>query len=386
MSSGKSSGEKDSYVWGIDVVRFCAAIGVAAFHLSWHRPDYSHACAIGWIGVQVFFVISGLVIAQSANGVAPLKFLKGRIARLYPASWCCLALSVIAMLLFPGVAREAGVWLSVKTEAVFWSALLLHGGFVGGAYWTLPIEIAFYGMVFGVLVAGHFRNIEVIALSMVCYSSWYIVALLARRFQLIEGVWLDFGYGPLNMTLLRHGPYFALGIFIWLKLRGLLSRAGFFGIVAACGLAAGEIVERSIELSLKFNPPLAWHGLAGSAFATWTIATMALFLAGKYNRLFPHNAALRRVVRLVGLMTYPYYLLHETVGGTTMGILLGSGMPTPAAHIVALFVVAIFSILVVTRMESFVRRITSRAMDSLERRYVARSPRLQPLLNNQSML
>ena len=43
----------------------------------------------GWVGVEVFFVISGFVIANSASKTSPIEFLISRALRLYPAVWVC---------------------------------------------------------------------------------------------------------------------------------------------------------------------------------------------------------------------------------------------------------------------------------------------------------
>jgi peptidoglycan/LPS O-acetylase OafA/YrhL len=72
------------YIGGLDIVRFYAAALVLMFHftfVSWDSPygpnfgiDYApHYPELqffksGWVGVEIFFVISGFVIAQSANG------------------------------------------------------------------------------------------------------------------------------------------------------------------------------------------------------------------------------------------------------------------------------------------------------------------------------
>src|SRR4051812_23206228 len=76
--------KSSSYVGGLDLIRFFAASLVLMFHLaffSWGSSaglNYRLAGAptspelvfmnAGWVGVEVFFVLSGFVIAQSAKG------------------------------------------------------------------------------------------------------------------------------------------------------------------------------------------------------------------------------------------------------------------------------------------------------------------------------
>ncbi len=95
------------YYSGLDAIRFFSAMAVVAFHLGFYvwASEYSSVSMIfaaaakfealtpvawmGWVGVQIFFVISGLVIANSANGAAPFSFLRSRLIRLWPAAWVC---------------------------------------------------------------------------------------------------------------------------------------------------------------------------------------------------------------------------------------------------------------------------------------------------------
>src|SRR3546814_4731667 len=71
----------------------------------------------GWVGVELFFVISGFVITMSASGKSAADFAAGRIARLYPAllffSSCALVISSSAGLLSPDKALVR--WLRAVT-------------------------------------------------------------------------------------------------------------------------------------------------------------------------------------------------------------------------------------------------------------------------------
>ncbi|MFQ3191222.1 MAG: peptidoglycan/LPS O-acetylase OafA/YrhL [Paraglaciecola sp.] len=55
----------DGYYYGLDLVRFFSALIVAIFHLTWKTEDTEIFAHFGWIGVQIFFVLSGFVIANS---------------------------------------------------------------------------------------------------------------------------------------------------------------------------------------------------------------------------------------------------------------------------------------------------------------------------------
>src|ERR1700719_3167896 len=106
----------------LDPLRFAAALGVAVFHLtfwSWAgsstgvAPGFEHYVAadlqfqsaapftwFGWVGVEIFFVISGFVIANSASKSSAAEFLLGRALRLYPAVWVCATATLLVLVLF----------------------------------------------------------------------------------------------------------------------------------------------------------------------------------------------------------------------------------------------------------------------------------------------
>ena len=100
-----------SHVYPLDAVRLFAALSVMVYHLSfysWASKDsvvghmLNHATAFpaatpftswGWVGVEIFFVNSGFVIANSANRLYSLRWVgpcssqKSRPGWLRP--WTC---------------------------------------------------------------------------------------------------------------------------------------------------------------------------------------------------------------------------------------------------------------------------------------------------------
>src|SRR6266403_2102841 len=102
------------HIGGLDLVRYFAAALVLVFHLSivsWNllglSPNYGVADApqypelsflsVGWVGVEIFFVLSGFVIAESANGKSAYVFFKGRAGRLLPSIWICATMALAAV-------------------------------------------------------------------------------------------------------------------------------------------------------------------------------------------------------------------------------------------------------------------------------------------------
>jgi peptidoglycan/LPS O-acetylase OafA/YrhL len=89
-----------SQIIGLDIVRCVAALYVMLYHYGcwiwagnnlpgiigaqdhWMAP-FSWP---GWVGVEIFFVLSGFVIAYSAQGNTASGFAKRRIIRLYPTA------------------------------------------------------------------------------------------------------------------------------------------------------------------------------------------------------------------------------------------------------------------------------------------------------------
>ena len=91
---------------GLDVVRFGTALLVMMFHLCYWRngrvaPDsdaFNATWWFGWVGVEIFFTISGFVIAFSAQNSEPKKFALSRLVRIVPMVWICASIALLATL------------------------------------------------------------------------------------------------------------------------------------------------------------------------------------------------------------------------------------------------------------------------------------------------
>lgn len=338
------NGIRSQYIYGADILRLIAALLVALFHLTWMHAGTATIAWYGWIGVQIFFVISGFVIARSANDTTPMRFAEARFLRLYPGTWICAVVSFLVIVFHRGL---AGVGMGLIGRLATSLTLFPTGPFIASAYWTLPIEMAFYLLVFVILIGGQFHHLQRVANGLCLLSSLYIVAYCCQSAGLVHQPALEFGYGWKNISLLRHGIYFAFGIYLWLWSEGLLGRSGRAALLLCTVMAPLEITCRSAEL-LALSP--AHMSLAHAwaiPVAIWLAACMML-TASTYWRVAICRLPPRLLwgIRVAGLATYPLYLIHEDLGSEIRDALVRFGCSYLASACIAIAAIVAVAIVI----------------------------------------
>lgn len=126
----------------LQALRFFAAMAVVYDHTMRNFAGVDHT--LGAFGVDVFFVISGYVIAGVAGrGASPGAFLRDRLTRIYPVYW---TLSIPWLFWGLGPMPER-LWTSITLWPAFskvYEPYLTPG-------WTLSFELLFYASVWLVL-------------------------------------------------------------------------------------------------------------------------------------------------------------------------------------------------------------------------------------------
>lgn len=122
----------------IQVLRGIAAMGVVFHHVE--IADASSlmrfGVAVGAAGVDLFFVVSGFIMATIGSGRRPTEFILGRIWRIFPL-WL---IAVLPWLLAFSYDRET--ILTSLTLWPIWSGVFHTPALVVG--WTLCFEMLFY--------------------------------------------------------------------------------------------------------------------------------------------------------------------------------------------------------------------------------------------------
>jgi peptidoglycan/LPS O-acetylase OafA/YrhL len=305
---------------GLDVLRLLAALAVVAYHGLFrgpHSDGYGGArfpgledvAVYGCLGVDLFFVISGYVIAWSSEGRGALSFARARILRLWPGFAFCMTLSALVLWLaqdpnFPISGRQ---WLA----NLMFAPQLFHQPFVDGAYWTIVAELTFYGWVFLAIATGLFPR-RLIALGWL----WLAVATANH-------VWLHSGVVK-HVLLTNYAGEFLGGILLYRIGRGRGDFATYAllaaSVVAAVGFGAvTEIRDFHLGLGYAMNAPVM-YALTLSAFALVAVASR-LRLDGRAA-----NIAL-----VAGGLTYPTYLLHQDIEYVLPAKLVALGVSPLAA-------------------------------------------------------
>jgi len=335
---------------GIDILRFLAAVSVALYHYCfwiWAFPSGLSGRAAevppqevlgsfftwGWIGVQIFFVISGFVIAFSAEGSTPARFAMARFKRLVPAVLICAPITAVVLLAVNVFSPENAAILTLRTLA-----FVPIGPWVDSVYWTLGIEICFYLVIWGLLLLGKPRWIEAAAICIGLMSTLFWLVFFPLELERFAKTRI------LDLVLVHHGCFFAIGVLLWaIRTKGFTVRRGFFAVLFNFGgilqiINSSDVMHGKVGVDVSLAAPIVAYVIA------MVLVTISLWRELSWPGW-----------RKIGLTTYPLYLIHNAVGGAVIGVLYALGIPFLACAILTLLLAIIFSGFVALRLEPLIR-------------------------------
>ncbi|BAU10863.1 putative acyltransferase [Leptolyngbya sp. NIES-3755] len=305
----------------LDVLRGIAAFSVVLFHYtSQYATLFQHSSALGFYfaigrhGVELFFMISGFVILMSIERTKRgLDFVVGRVARLYPAYWIAIALTSSVM----AIAQVST--LQVKPIEILINLTMIQGFFklphVDDVYWTLQLELCFYGLMFAVYRLQWLKQIEkvvVVWVSIAAYlafktytARWGAIVEVPEFSGSVGSMPLMIAGGKLNLVaelreffreafLFKYAHLFTLGIVLYrVKQTGLTWQRG--ATIAVCILM--QKIAYSSETSWETTGFVAAFVvvfyLAIQGYLKWICVKPLIFL---------------------GTISYSLYLVHQNIG------------------------------------------------------------------------
>lgn len=370
---------KKNYYPLVDLVRFVAALIVLVYHLgysTWQTrsngyflhdglysiPEMSWSW-FGYVGVQVFFVISGFVIARSANGATFSGFAIGRIARLYPALWVCASITLLVCLIY-------GVYSPADLVRRYLASLVLFpvAPWMEGVYWTLILEVVFYALVGGLVLFGSSDRLASLAHFLAIYSGFGIVLVLVTGGSAdgALGIIVDLVRGK-RQILLWYGVFFSLGIYFYLwSVRGL----GFFGgglfvaslLMCVLQIWTGVLHSDASRLAISSGHELPFEPGVPILFFLLCISLIPVSFIFENWISGRMRAGSLYVLRILGLMTYPVYLVHFTLGVIVIRELVLRGVDPFAGFLISSALVLVVAFVVARYIEPPLQRVTRMAL------------------------
>jgi peptidoglycan/LPS O-acetylase OafA/YrhL len=322
----------------LDLLRFTAATAVVLYHYISCFPTPVEAAGVavsaasavtryGYLGVDLFFIISGFVILWSSQNRTPMAFAESRAGRLFPSFWVAMMLAALAIVALPHTA--AAVDLPAITAPLLAGNATMIPGVIGvqmidGAYWTLEIEIRFYALVFCLLLLRQMRRVEV------WLHLWLAAALLCATFEMPWAVRF--------LALEPYGPLFAAGCFFYLVLDKGWSPSRTAGVLVSAALAAWMSVRQRAD----FITPDAESAVAAPIIVLSFFGLFALL------PLLSRMATNARLAFRLGALTYPLYLVHGTIGHLVFTALAPSMDVWPRIAIITALSLALAYLLSIT--------------------------------------
>lgn len=271
----------------IDALRGIASLAVCWFHLTNGNNKFlpegilKLSGAYGWLGVEVFFVLSGFVI-PFALWRANYKlsnystFVYKRVVRLDPPYiTSILVVIVLAYISFlmPGFRGEKPSYSMFQ--------IILHLGYMNPffgyswiniIYWTLAIEFQYYliiGLVYPLIVSKHLC---------IRYAALFILGLLAFLI-------------PQDQFIFHWISLFILGLLVFYYKVGLISGYGFF-----------------VSLFIATSSSYIIHG---AVICTATFVTSLVIAFVKLRN---------KLATFLGDLSYSLYLMHVPIGGRMINL------------------------------------------------------------------
>lgn len=289
-------------VEALDLLRLVAVFGVMCFHFCFFGPeiggksfvafpDWANAAKYGYLGVQLFFVISGFVIAFSAMGRSAATFAIARFSRIYPAFLFCMTLTFLFTLAFGQQYFEAPLqqWFA----NLFIVAPALKQPYVDGVYWTLILELTFYAWVYLLMLGGIFPRYVLPTL-----AAWFAISLCNE-------LWVG-SHVARKLLLTDQCGFFGSGVLIFEISRGRATAA----VQSLLGCAAVLAVVSSIRHIQEMSD------MTGAIFDVGIVAALALCAVGVtiISARITRLPIPPKVTQVIGGVTYPLYLLHQMIG------------------------------------------------------------------------
>ncbi|APQ19333.1 hypothetical protein BTR34_11975 [Maribacter hydrothermalis] len=297
---------KGQRIYQLDLFRFLAALSVVFYHYFFrgqaaddlsglHFYEFGTYFKYGNLGVDLFFIISGFVIAMSISDLSVSNFVISRIVRLYPAYWFGVLFTFLVVYFFgmPHFNATVNQFLINLTMLEGF----LHVKYLDGVYWTLSVELRFYFLVIVLLVVRKYfkRSFEIGVIAWLLLSIFYAFNAHTPLIKLLN-----------LFFILEWSPYFIAGIMFLMVYEKTAKYYHYLFLVLCLLLSIINAIYRISENEMHYH----------LAFSPYVIGLVILFFYILMFLVTSNKLGFLNSKKWLayGALTYPLYLIHQNVG------------------------------------------------------------------------
>lgn len=284
----------------LDLARIFGALSVVLFHYTFrgyaandlsilHFPVLGSIFKYGYLGIYLFFIMSGYTVVMSMGNKGGVKFIFSRMLRLYPSFWIAVCLTSAVTILL------GGDRFSVELDQVLVNLTMLNG-FIGvkpvdGVYWFLLVMLKFYFLI-----------------------ALLIIFRLKRFYKYVAGIWLLLSIATTVWQIPKIGfflipeysPFLAAGMIFYAA-----REEGWGAFKAAIVLASLFFSIYLIGLDL---PGFEKKYSSDISLAVVISSVIGIYLFMLFVSVNKRVINLPKVFIIFGACTYPLYLIHQNIG------------------------------------------------------------------------
>lgn len=242
----------------------------------------------GFVGVYIFFLISGFVIPISIENNTLKKFIISRLFRIYPVAIIGMSISILSIYISQLIFKNTIYHLEPISIISNFTILLrypLHQEFIDPVLWTLGIEIYFYILLAIVYKINFMKNIKFISI---------ILAIVCMI--------IDKHYS----SIIKNIMFMLIGTSIFLRNTNKISK-----------------INNAINIAFIFILiQVLWYITDIHYFNLILFTTLYSFLLFIILYKLKSNIKYSNILDFFGNISYPMYISHQILGYALLSFLI----------------------------------------------------------------